>query len=103
MSGRKNFEELRKELRSKPGVPAKVEEYKKAMRDGLHLAELRRHRALTQETVAGSLKTSQPNVSRIESEHDLYLSTLRQYVSALGGQLQVTAVFSDDERVQLLG
>ena len=44
---------------------------------------------------------SQPNVSRIEQEEDVYLSTLARYVAALGGHLEVLAVF-EDETVTLL-
>ena len=38
---------------------------------------------------------TQANISRIEHEEDLDLSTLRGYVAALGGQLEVNAVFPD--------
>ena len=63
--------------------------------DAIALAELRARQALTQREVAGSLGVSQANVSRIEHEEDLYLSTLRSYVEALGGRLEVNAVFAD--------
>jgi DNA-binding XRE family transcriptional regulator len=102
VSGRKNFEELRKQVRSDPVRRVKVEAYKRAMRTGLHLAELRKSRAMTQESVAAALHIRQPNLSRIEGEQDPHLSTLSQYVAALGGQLHVTAVFPDEEKVELL-
>lgn len=60
-----------------------------------NLAELRRARDLTQVELARALKTTQPNVARIEHQGDLFLSTLRNYVEALGGELELTAVFSD--------
>ncbi len=41
------------------------------------------------------LGVTQANISRIEHEEDLYLSTLRSYVEALGGRLEVNAVFAD--------
>jgi hypothetical protein len=44
--------------------------------------------------VAGGLGISQANVTRIEHEEDLYLSTLRSYVEALGGRLEVNAAFA---------
>ena len=37
----------------------------------------------------------QPNISRIEHEEDIYLSTLREYVEALGGELEINVVFPD--------
>jgi len=40
---------------------------------------------------------SQANISRIEHEDDLYLSTIRSYIEALGGELQMKAVFEDQE------
>ncbi|MBI4261223.1 MAG: XRE family transcriptional regulator [Actinobacteria bacterium] len=46
--------------------------------------------------LAGALGVSQANVSRVEREGDVYLSTLRNYVSALGGKLELRAVFPDE-------
>jgi DNA-binding XRE family transcriptional regulator len=67
----------------------------------LRLGELRRHRGISQATVARALAVSQPNVSRIEQEDDLRLSTLGRYIAALGGNLELRAVFGD-ESVELL-
>jgi hypothetical protein len=39
--------------------------------------------------MAKSLKISQPAVSKIEKQTDMYLSTLRNYVEAMGGELDV--------------
>jgi DNA-binding transcriptional regulator YiaG len=61
------------------------------------LGELRRARKVTQDELARLLATTQPNISRIERGGEMELSTLRGYVEALGGRLEVTAVF-DDER-----
>lgn len=94
----RNFEELRKQIRQDPERAARVEEYKLAMLDALALGELRRHRELTQEQVAETLGIAQRNVSRSEGRSEIYLSTLRDYVEAMGGHLEIAAVF-DDERV----
>jgi len=59
------------------------------------LAELRAQRQVTQRELADALDVTQSNVSRVEHEDDLYLSTLRSYVEALGGELQLRAVFED--------
>lgn len=66
------------------------------------LAELRRARSLTQAQLGQVLEVSQAQVSRIEHQADLYLSTLRSYVEAMGGELELTAAFADGGRVQLV-
>jgi transcriptional regulator with XRE-family HTH domain len=61
------------------------------------LDELRRARQMTQTRLAESLGVNQGEVSKIEHRTDLYLSTLTEYVEALGGTLEIRAVFSDRE------
>lgn len=100
MSGRKNFKTLRAQLDARlegdPTAKARFEEERRALHDALALADLRAARGHTQEQVAAALRVSQANVSRVEHEEDVYLSTLRRYVAALGGELEVTAVFPDE-------
>ena len=79
----------------------RVAAYRRLMDAELRLTEARRRRGVSQATIAEALEVSQPNVSRIEQEEDVYLSTLARYVAALGGHLEVLAVF-DDETVTLL-
>lgn len=97
----KKFEQLRAPLLAIPERRAHIEQYRRAIRDTLALAELREARQMTQRQVADSLGVSQANVSRIEHEDDVYLSTLSNYVEALGGHLEVIAVFPE-ETVALL-
>lgn len=93
----RNFNELRKRARqSDPRWDEKVAERQRAMEDALALAELRRSRNVTQIQLAEELGISQGNVSRVESRGDVYLSTLRSYVQALGGHLEIAAVFGDE-------
>ena len=61
------------------------------------LDELRRARQMTQAKLAESLGVNQGEVSKIEHRTDLYLSTLTEYVEALGGTLEIRAVFRDRE------
>jgi transcriptional regulator with XRE-family HTH domain len=68
---------------------------KRALEDALALAKLRAQQDKTQQEMAEILGVTQANISRIEHEEDLYLSTLRSYVAALGGELEVNAVFAD--------
>jgi predicted transcriptional regulator len=77
-----------------------VDAIKRAMNLQVALAQLREQRGLSQASVADDLGTSRPNVSRIEGETDLRLSTLERYIEALGGRLEIRAVF-DDESVTL--
>jgi hypothetical protein len=58
---------------------------------------------LTQVRLAKSLKTSQNQISRIEQRTDLLLSTLRSYVEALGGSLNLVAEFPDKPAVSITG
>lgn len=66
----------------------------------LRLAALRKHRKASQTEVAEKLKVSQSNVSQLERGADPRLSTVASYVGALGGRLEVLAVF-DDETVPI--
>lgn len=97
---KKNFRELSAQIDAEPARRARVEAGKQAIRDALALGELRKERGVTQADVAEMLQHSQANVSRIERERDVYLSTLRSYVEALGGELELLAVF-DDETIRI--
>lgn len=61
------------------------------------LDEIRKARQMTQAKLAQSLGVNQGEVSKIEHRTDLYLSTLSEYVEALGGRLEIRAVFPDRE------
>lgn len=89
------FSELAAKAKADPVRRARIDRYGRVIDDALALAAARDQRRLTQRTVAEALGVSQANVSRIEHEEDLYLSTLRDYVRALGGSLEINAVFPD--------
>ena len=95
MSRRRPFKELRAAVDADPVRRGRVDDAKHAMRETLALSELRASRDVTQQALAEALDVSQPNVSRIEHQDDVYLSTLRFYVEALGGRLEIRAVFED--------
>ena len=93
----KNFNVLRERARARnPEWDANVAERVRAIEDALALAELRQSRHVTQVQLAETLGISQGNVSRLEARSDVYLSTLRSYVEALGGHLEIAAVFGDE-------
>ncbi|WP_414834080.1 XRE family transcriptional regulator [Afifella sp. YEN Y35] len=57
------------------------------------LASLRRAVGKAQAEIATAMKIKQPSVSKIEKQTDMYLSTLRNYVEALGGELDLVVRF----------
>jgi transcriptional regulator with XRE-family HTH domain len=59
------------------------------------MRDLRTDRGITQVDLAARLGMNQAALSRLESRGDLSVSLLRSYVEALGGKLQLTAVFPD--------
>src|SRR5277367_6199434 len=67
------------------------------------LRQLRQACRLTQQKVAKSLRIGQEGVSKIERRSDLLISTLRDYVQAMGGQLSLVVEFPDREPVILSG
>lgn len=97
----RNFDELRKKMtpESQARVAARVrEELAK-----IPLYQLRSAREMTQTRLAELLGMDQGNVSRLEQRTDMYLSTLRSYIEALGGKLEVRAVFPEgDVEIDLL-
>ncbi|MDE2667569.1 MAG: XRE family transcriptional regulator [Acidobacteriota bacterium] len=67
------------------------------------LRELRKARKLTQVRLASRLGITQDGVSRLEKRSDLLLSTLRETVEAMGGNLSLVAQFPDRAPVVLSG
>jgi DNA-binding XRE family transcriptional regulator len=96
----RKFRELSAPIVADPENRSRIDIYKRAMRDVLALAKVRESRGMTQAQLAAQLDVTQANVSRIERQDDLYLSTLKQYIEALGGRLEIHAVF-DDQTIEL--
>lgn len=91
----RKFADLVADARRDPERSSRIAQHRRAIEAALALTELRNTVGMTQQSVADALEMSQANVSRIEHEDDLYLSTLRSYVAALGGELHLTAVFPE--------
>jgi transcriptional regulator with XRE-family HTH domain len=91
----KRFAELASSIRADETRRRRVVLHKQELLDELALTELRQARQVTQAELARSLNTTQSAISRLEHQTDLYLSTLRSYVEALGGKLEIYAQFPD--------
>ena len=78
-------------LESQAHLDARLEETLASM----PLDKMRKARSLTQVAVAERLHVDQGSVSKLEGRTDMYLSTLREYVEALGGTLELRADFPD--------
>ena len=59
------------------------------------LNELRQARGLSQKMLAEVLHVQQPSIAKIEKRTDMYLSTLRSHIEAMGGELDVIARFPE--------
>lgn len=67
------------------------------------LKDLRNALEMTQQTVSEKLHMGQDGISRLERRSDLLLSTLRNYIHAMGGELKIAAEFPDRPPVILKG
>ena len=61
------------------------------------LGELRESLKLGQKDIQAKLDVSQPAVSKMEKQIDMHISTLREYIEAVGGKLEIHAVFPEFE------
>lgn len=82
-----------------PESQARVQTRTNELLEELALQELRKALNLTQEQVAAAMQMNQGVVSKMERQNDIYVSTLRKFVAALGGQLKLVATFPDREVV----
>ena len=89
----KKFSELRKKM--SPESQEKAKAKTRVMLTEMALDELREARRLTQEQLAERLHVKQPAVAKIERRADMYLSTMRGVIKAMGGQMEILAVFPE--------
>lgn len=73
----------------------KIDAMTKGLLAEMPMHELRRARQLSQEQLAEMLKIKQGSVSKLERRTDLYISTLRRYIEAMGGELTLQARFPE--------
>lgn len=96
---RKNWKEIK--ATASPKAIAQAEAMTQQMLAEMPLHDLRRARSLSQQTMAQLLDTSQGEVSKIEHRTDAYISTVRRYIEAMGGRLDLVAKFpTGDVRIK---
>jgi len=93
----KNFKLLQAKM--SPEARARSKAKANGMIEEMALDELRVARDLTQEHLARILRVNQSAISKIERRADMYVSTLQDMVKAMGGILEIRAVFPEGEIV----
>jgi transcriptional regulator with XRE-family HTH domain len=91
----KSFRTL--EQKMSPAARARSEHKARKLIAEMALHELRAARQLTQEHLAKVLGVKQASVSKLERRADMYVSTLRDFIVAMGGELEITARFPEGE------
>jgi transcriptional regulator with XRE-family HTH domain len=81
--------------RMKPAAREKAAQKTKALLAAMPLQALRRARNLSQEQLAQTLSVKQASVSKLEQRTDMYISTLRNFIAAMGGDLEIIARFPE--------
>jgi len=89
----KKFAELRAQMT--PQAQESAMASARAMLAEMPLNELRQARGLSQKMLAEVLRVQQPSIAKMEKRTDMYLSTLRSHIEAMGGELDVVARFPD--------
>lgn len=89
----RKFADLRGQM--SPDAQARAEARAQAMLAEMPLNELRQARGLSQKMLAEILHVQQPSIAKMEKRTDMYLSTLRSHIEAMGGQLEIVARFPD--------
>ena len=67
------------------------------LQQDMALAEVRKAMSLTQVDLAEMLHIKQAAIARLENRTDMYISSLRKYITALGGELDIVARFPDGD------
>lgn len=98
MSGHTKWSELRDEVLAKPGAKERLAQKRAETLEEIRLYELRRAEAVSQVELAGRLEVTQGAISKFEHADDVRVSTLREYLDALGARLELVAVFDDEDR-----
>ena len=79
-----------------PVNAARVKLYEQLMEAQEQIAQARYERGVTHERVVAAMDAAEAQVAGNTRSEDLYLASLSAYVEALGGRLEICAVFPDD-------
>lgn len=93
----RKFEELLQKM--SPESRARAEALAKKDLEEMPLTELRAARNLTQQRLADILQVNQAAISKMERRADMYISTLRDFITAMGGVLEIRARFPEGDVV----
>ncbi len=102
MAGHSKWSDIRSQVVAELGVEqvvAEARQRQQAYIDAYRLAERRTALGLTQAEVAGRMGVTKGRVSQIERGEVSTVDVIARYVQALGGRLQIAAVFGDDHYV----
>ena len=93
MAGRHSYADLRARMSPQAQTAAAAE----ALQLGreMDLADVRRALKFSQDELAQTLQIGQGSVAKIEKRTDMYVSTLRRFIEAMGGELEIVARFPD--------
>lgn len=84
-------------------IEASDRRFRELLEEFDNLQTLRKALGLTQEKIGEKMGKRQVSVAQLEKRSDFLLSTLRQYVEALGGELELVVKFKDKKRARLTG
>src|SRR5947209_2891608 len=98
MSGHTKWSKLRDEVLARPGAKERLAQKRAELLEEIRLYELRHAEAVSQVEMAGRLEVTQGAISKFEHADDVRVSTLREYLAALGARLELVAVFDEEER-----
>ena len=98
MSGHHKWSDLRDKMLDRPGASEALERARAEYEEEIRLYELRHAEALSQIEATGRLEIAQSAVAELEHAEDVRVSTLRDYLEAIGARLELFAVFDHDER-----
>lgn len=95
-----SHEDYKKKLTAKQR--ARVDELaRKLIAEEKSLREIRKAREYSQVTLAEILGMNQGDLSKLERRSDAYLSTIRRYIEAMGGTLELIATFPETGPVKI--
>jgi len=89
------FSELRS--RMSPEAQARAATRAEALWVDMQLQAVRQARQMTQADVGAALGIEQAAISKLERRNDMHVSTLREYIRALGGELKLVASFPEGD------